>query len=275
MSSGNFTAENVANNENPNVWLVGNSFNYNYFYSIKAVNVSTTSTVLFVRKAKFTVVQDVHYENCTAAGQYLLSVTQCDNITLSNATFVNVRGANTNVYSIIFLETYSGTNIDVNGVYMYNSQLDQHNGIHASNYLSAYEPYFTLINCIFKNITMKSGSSLISTIVVKKLVLKNITISEVTQEDPKETSNNIIKIRGMDLNTTGTFQISQISMSRSSVSLLDLSNIYNAQITGKSVAISDISYTDSVIQYNDELIIIEGIETSSDFKITIDNIEFI
>ena len=157
---------------------------------------------------------------------------------------------------------------------MYNSQLDQHNGIHASNYLSAYEPYFTLINCIFKNITMNSGSSLISTIVVKKLVLQNITISEVTQVDPKDTSNNIIKIRGMDLNTTGTFQISQISMSSSSVSLLDLSNIYNPQITGKSVTISNISYTDSVIQYDDDLIVIEGIETSSDFKITIDNITF-
>ena len=254
------------------MWLVGNNFNYNYFYSIKAVNVSTTSAILFVRRAKFTVVQDVYYENCTAAFQYLLSVTQWDNITVSNATFVNVRGANTDVYSIIFLETYTGTNIDVNGIYMYDSQLDQHKGIHASNYLAGYEPYLTLVNCIFKNITMKSGSTLISTIVVKKLVLQNITISQITQEDPKETSNIIIKVRGMNLNTTSSFEISNINMSNSSVSLLDLSNIYNSQITGKSVKISDISYTNSIIQYKDDLIIIEGIETYNDFTITIDNI---
>lgn len=178
------------------------------------------------------------------------------------------------MYSIIFLETYTGTNIDVNGLYMYDSQLDKHNGIHVSNYLSAYEPYLTLTNCVFSNITMKSGSSLISTIVVRKLVLQNITVSGVTQEDPKETSNSVIKVRGMDLNTTQAFSISQISMSSSSVSLLVLTNIYNAQIVGKSVAISSISYTNSVIQYDDNLIVIEGIETSNDFKITIDDIEF-
>ena len=77
---------------------------------------------------------------------------------------------------------------------------------------------------------------------------------------------------GIDLNTTNAFNINQISVSNSSISLLHLNNVYNSNINGRSITLSNISYYDSLFQVQDNLIIIDGIETNNDFQIYINDI---
>ena len=56
--------------------------------------------------------------------------------------------------------------------------------------------------------------------------------------------------------------------------VLHLSSIYNTNITGKQINLSNIYYNDSVVQFKDNLIKIDNIETDNDFYIAINNISF-
>ena len=115
---------------------------------------------------------------------------QSDNITISNVTMVNVVGANTDVYSFIYVTNLNTGFISINGLYMYNSSFDQHDGIFIDNYSSSKPSYLTLTNCIYSNIVMKSNTVLIRTSVMKNLNLSSISFNNVTQTDPSNSSNN-------------------------------------------------------------------------------------
>ena len=119
---------------------------------------------------------------------------------------------------------------------------------------------------------MKSGVKFIASSILKKLELSNITFSGMRQISLSDTTNILIELGGIDLNTTDIFDLSQISISNSTISLLHLSNIYNANLLGKSISLFNISYYDSLFQFQDNLIKIDGIETNNDFKITIKDI---
>ena len=229
-------------------------------------------SVIFSRATRFWIAKDFYFENSTASLQYLLSLTQTNNITVSNITLNDARGINTDAYSLVYLQTFSGGFITVDGFNVFNSRVDKHKGIYADTYGSNVRGNFALTNWVFKNVTMASGVKFIGSTILKSLKLSNITFSNMTQTSSSDTTNTLIKLGGLDLNSTYSFEISQISVSNSSISLLHLNSIYNTNITGKQIIISNISYHDSLFQFQDNLIKIDNIETDNDFYIAISNI---
>ena len=198
---------------------------------------------------------------------------QSDNITISNVTMVNVVGANTDVYSFIYVTNLNTGFISINGLYMYNSSFDQHDGIFIDNYSSSKPSYLTLTNCIYSNIVMKSNTVLIRTSVMKNLNLSSISFNNVTQTDPSNSSNNMINIGGMDFNTTGSFSIDQLHATNSSISMLNIGNIINTNITNnQTLTMSNSGYSNSTIQYSDNIINLKNIEIDSTLQLQIFNI---
>ena len=203
----------------------------------------------------------------------MLMVYQSDNITISNITMINVVGANTDVYSFIYVTNLNTGFISINGLNVTNSSFDQHDGIFIDNYSSSKLSYLTLTNCIYSNIVMKSSTALIRTSVMKNLKLSNISFSNVTQIDPSDSSNNMIDIGGMDFNTTGSFSIDQLYATNSSISMLNMRNIINTNITNnQTLTISNVGYSNSTIQYADNMINLKNIEIDSTLQLQIFNI---
>ena len=198
---------------------------------------------------------------------------QSDNITISNITMIDVVGANTDVYSFIYVTNLNTGFILLDGVSIYNSSFDKHNGIYIDNYNSNTPSYLTLKNCFFKNIIVNSQISLISTAVLKNLLLSNITFFNITQTDPEDTSNSMIDIGGMDFNTTGSFAINQVYAYNSSISFLNLRDIIKTNITNNTaLPISNIGYSNSTFQNYDRIINFKNIEIDSKLQLQISNI---
>ena len=130
-------------------------------------NASSQMSIVFTRSTKLWIANNIYIENSTASFQYILAFTETNNITLSNITFTNVKGINTDAYSILYLQTYSGGFITVDGFNIINSEIDKHKGIYADIFGDKNGVQLTLVNCIFSNITMSSGTKFISSSVLK------------------------------------------------------------------------------------------------------------
>ena len=153
----NCTAQNVVNNSYLSIYVSGNSFVESSFSSIHLRNVSTQTALIISRVTRLWIAKDIYFENSTASLQYLISLTQTNNITVSNLTLNDVRGMNTDAYSLVYLQTYSGGFITVDGFNVFNSHVNKHKSIYADTYGSNVRGNFALTNWVFKNVTMASG----------------------------------------------------------------------------------------------------------------------
>ena len=198
--------------------------------------------------------KNLYYNNWTASNQYLLMFSQGNNLSISNVTMNNVLGKNSNVYSFIYIEILSAGNVTVDGLYISNSNFDQHDGIYVNKITSSAYIYLTIKNWIFSNNVLKSNVLMINSNTLKSLVLSNITVSQATQSGSSDLSNLMINIGGLDLNTTEVFTIDNIFASQSTIALLKVSNLLNTNIANKTIAISNIGYSNSTFQYFDSLI---------------------
>ena len=218
--------------------------------------------------------KNLYYNNWTASNQYLLMFSQGNNLSISNVTMNNVLGKNSNVYSFIYIEILSAGNVTVDGLYISNSNFDQHDGIYVNKITSSAYIYLTIKNWIFSNNVLKSNVLMINSNTLKSLVLSNITVSQATQSGSSDLSNLMINIGGLDLNTTEVFTIDNIFASQSTIALLKVSNLLNTNIANKTIAISNIGYSNSTFQYFDSLIQLYNIEVSSNLKLSISNLSF-
>ena len=77
----------------------------------------------------------------------------------------------------------------------------------------------------------------------------------------------------MDFNTTGSFSINQVFAYNSSISLLNMRNIINTNITNSiALPISNIGYINSTFEYSDSIINLKSIEIDSTLQLQISNI---
>ena len=83
----------------------------------------------------------------------------------------------------------------------------------------------------------------------------------------------MINIGGMDFNTTGSFSIDQLHATNSSISMLNIGNIINTNITNnQTLTMSNSGYSNSTIQYSDNIINLKNIEIDSTLQLQIFNI---
>ena len=208
---------------------------------------------------------------CSIFSGNLIAVYFALGINISNLTMTGLTGKNT--YALAYIQTYNGGYANLDGYYLSNSSLGGYNGFVLANDNSGNPSFLTVKNCQFKNITMLTSSSLIKSGVVKQLVVQNATFNYIVQKDLRDTTNKIFNFRGMDMNTTGQFSISSVSVQSSSVSLMNLVNIINSNIsTVNTVSISDISYINSNLQSSDSLIALSSIEVNAALNISISNV---
>ena len=221
-----------------------------------------------VRKVELS---NVHLQNIIWYGGDLVAVYLTFGIKLSNFTMTSMIGRNTN--ALIIAQTYNGGYVNFDGFYLSNSSLGGFNGFVVDNDNSNNPSYVTSKNFYFKNVTLLSLNYLIKWEIVKQLVIHNFTFDYIIQKDPIDTTNMMFNIRGLDMNTTGQFLISSISVQNSSVSLMNLMNVINSNISAVNlVSISDISYINSNFQSTDNLVTLSSIEVNAALNISISNV---
>ena len=82
----------------------------------------------------------------------------------------------------------------------------------------------------------------------------------------------MIYVDAIDASSNNNFTISDITIDQSTVSFLQLRTIVNYENTTQSLIVDNIQYTDSYIEFAQDLVVFKNIEMVSDFQIIMSNI---
>ena len=218
-------------------------------------------------------ISNAYFENITAYGSNVITSNINYAIQIQNVTMNNITGDENSLFAFIYVLNYFGGTAIINQFSVFNSYLGANDGFAVDNDSSNSPVYITVQNSQFRNITVSSDSAIIEWGMAKQLVVQNITYKDIIQKDQTDTTNIMLYIRGLDMNTTGRFSINTISVQNSSLSLINLMNIINSNIsTVNAVLISDISYINSNLQSFDNLVVLSSIEINAALNISISNI---
>ena len=133
---------------------------------------------------------------------------------------------------------------------------------------------FSLTNSLFENLQLSAGNSMFQTGSINGLLIQNWTFTGITGVASSDIANTMIEINGLDLSTSLTFQIKDITITNSSSKFLQLSSINNSPITSQYLNITNFSFINATIQYANDLIYFGDIETQVDLTIIFTNIVF-
>ena len=152
-----------------------------------------------------------------------------------------------------------------------NTTLGSRSGINHVTYGTT--GYFQITNAHFENVIMDTDAYMIQTNLATGLKIENITFNSVTQVDSSDNSNSLIRLGTLSYDGLYTFDISSITAVDCSVSIFELSNLVSSVDTTQSLTISDITYTDSTFEFDQELVIFNQFESDSDIEVTIDGVD--
>ena len=117
---------------------------------------------------------------------------------------------------------------------------------------------------------MDSNVVLIKTDDIVGLDVDNMQFSNIVPSDSSDTTNKIFEVGSVNLNTTDSFMINRMNISYTSLKLFSLSSISNPDMNGTSLILSSLVYQHCLIEFSNDMILLESIETRGDFQIIID-----
>ena len=136
-----------------------------------------------------------------------------------------------------------------------------------------------LINGVFSDLNISLDTPLISLSTMQELVFTNHTVTNVQSIDSSDESSNLLDISIFDLSGTASIEISDISMTQSSISSFKIHSMINTPPTTKIITVSNFTYTNSEFTSQRSIITTEGLVFNVDVSfifqnITFDNINF-
>lgn len=221
---------------------------------------------------KKVVISDLYLEKSGTTLQYIYEVIQVSEIEINNVTINNMIIDSASSEGIFYLETLNDGSVCVTNFTLLNSYLGSKHGF---DYASSTSGNLKLNNIHFENVTVDSGVVLIRAEKLSNLELRNATFKRISQINPIDSSNKMISISTLDLNTTGTFSIDQVTATEWSIGMFEMQNIINAENSTRTLQLNDITYTNSVFEYSNDLILVEHIETSEQFQIIISSVRMV
>ena len=269
----NMTVENINFHAFPNIWIIWGFNAYINLDTFTASNIMTFYGVMRLDVVNTIDITNVIFQNITVFGGNMFGMNMNNAVQIKNMTMNNIIWSDNTELSLLYVLNYYGGTANINGLYVQNSYLGEYDGFAIDNDNSNSPIFITVKNWQFKNITVSSNSFLLKLGMAKQLVAQNITFNYIFEQDPTDTTNMMFNIRGLDMNTTGQFSVSSISVNNSSMSLMNLMNIINSDIsTVNAISISDVSYVNSKLQNSNTLLIFSSIEANTALNISISNI---
>lgn len=268
----NITATNYLYTNQPAVFLIGNSLSDHTMKNMYIINSVETeedyvyNKIYLVSHYSEVIIANIIFNNDLYYGEMAIEVWLWSQITLNNAYFSKINAASELFKGVLYLDTIENGSISISNLTFLNSNIEKKDIV-----FSGTED-LTLEDITFSNITVDVDVSLLKADLLHNFIFKTITFKEIYQKDQSDSSNLMISIEAADLNSTGVFLIQDISITESSVSLLNLKQIINSEMNGRTLQINNLSYKDSVIPYEQDLVVFDSFKTEGDFQILIENV---
>ena len=257
----------------------------NSFYSTIGFYVSSTVSI-FISNCTFTnssaqygIVEVFFSNNVTIDGVYfyelygiedrIVKVYYYKNLILNNMVWTNTLPLSESDLSFNSFRPLSQAKFLINNMQIYSTNLIDRPLIQNLKACT-----FTVSNSVFENLQMKTGNVIISAGPVDGIEIRNITFTNITGVTPSNVANTFIEIASINVASKNPYLIESINIYNSSSRLLILDKVINSPTSTKYFIINNILYTNGIIEYNNDLVILGDLETQVDFIISFTNITF-
>ena len=202
-------------------------------------------------------------------GFNLLSTQYTFFVELNNVVLKNVTNIGAIDLSIFLISPVPQGTVIVNNLTAVDTNIGKRNLFHYS--INGFGT-FIASDFYFANIVMGVDSSLILTDSIQSLMINNINVSNVTQSDSEGQDSTILNLGNIVISDTGTYSIIGMTVTNSSISMLSLNGITNTQSINSTLLFSDLSYSDSHIDFSQELFTIGSQASDTSINIVVSNV---
>ena len=202
-------------------------------------------------------------------GFNLLSTQYTFFVELNNVVLKNVTNIGAIDLSIFLISPVPQGTVIVNNLTAVDTNIGKRNLFHYS--INGFGT-FIASDFYFANIVMGVDSSLILTDSIQSLMINNINVSNVTQSDSEGQDSTILNLGNIVISDTGTYSIIGMTVTNSSISMLSLNGITNSQSINSTLLFSDLSYSDSHIDFSQELFTIGSQASDTSINIVVSNV---
>lgn len=130
------------------------------------------------------------------------------------------------------------------------------------------------------NVTTDTANTIIDIKLANIMLIQNINFINVNSETQSTTDNFMITVTAIDISMGKPSAIQGIKITNSTTGFLKIIGLYNTYKSGSMLAVQNITFSDSIINYDIDLISITTVMTTSNYVIafiglTFQNIEFL
>ena len=208
---------------------------------------------------------DTYIYNASTSSTNYISITAMNEIFLTNTTIDMSVGTSSSSTPFVSATITNQGNITADGFIVTNTDFASQYGISLTSSTSLN---LSIHNISFDNVTMDSNVVLIKTDDIVGLDVDNMQFSNIVPSDSSDTTNKIFEVGSINLNTTNSFIINRMHTSYTSLKIFSL--ISNPDMNGTSLVFSNLVYEHCLIEFSNDIILLQGIETRGDFQIIID-----
>ena len=241
-----------------------------YFTNNLLTNIIEPGKAIGFVSLKNAVITNNTFQNSTIFWFSLIYFNDVDNTKIERLFFDKLTAIGDSSTNFIYFQVNEGSFVKINSILFKNSDINDQKFI----YWDTIVPYISITNAIFDNLTINSQNSLINIDSADEIIFENLTFSNIKGGSEDSYESYILHLSKFNLEGIENSSISKILINDSQIGFINFNYVpYDASIS-KSLSISDLIYTnwDFKSQYN--LIVFDGIETTSDLKLTLTRITF-
>ena len=193
-----------------------------------------------------------------------------DSVDIRNITFNNINGTGSSVYSYIFADVNDGGYVNLDEIYIQNSNVALTTGFSVRGVLNS----LSITNSIFSDLSIGTSTILLNTGEINKLYVSNLTFTNVNDQTADDQDNFMMMVDAIVLQDYSELSINDIVVETSGVGFLKFNSISGSISTQLNFNMTNIEYRNWYLETSKDLILFDNVESQEDFNFTIDGLGF-
>ena len=186
-----------------------------------------------------------------------------DNITVNNNVITN------NVPTGFFFGNMNGGSIQLSNITVTNSNFGAK---HVFEFIQSSGDTIKIEDVYIENTSLGTGTKIFKTQSLSGFIMRNSTFSNVNPLKSDDSSLKLIELESIVLVDQSNYEIIDTNIEKSTVGVLELSNIESSETLSASFTISNLTYADSYFEFSQDLVSLTSIETRNNFSIAFDSL---
>ena len=213
-------------------------------------------------------VYNLYFEQVDALQDLIFETSFILNMKINNIT-INNNDISSNDPTGIFFGNMNGGSIQLSNITIINSNFGAK---HVFEYRQSKNDTIKIEDVYVENVSLGTGTKIFKTQSLSGFSMTNSTFSNVHPSNVGDSSPKFVELGSISLINQSNYEITDTNVEKSTVGVLELSNIESSEALSASFTISNLTYIDSYFEFSQDLVSLTSIETSNNFSIAFNNL---